>query len=283
MHNLIAAALILWAGATAAQITHLQTVQIDRAHEKMRGASGLELSPDGRTFTVVTDFSDILFGDIVRTKGSITGVTIRHWDGLKARSGRTLVGPEVDAEGLAIDADGKTYVSFERIQRVAHFPDPTGPAINLGSLSEIAPISGNSGIEALAIHPNGRLFAIPEVPEDGKFPILQFKNDTWHTISHLMASDKFKVVGADFDTTGQLYVLERRFNGLNFTSRIRRGDVMTGQFTQIWRSRAGQFDNLEGLSFWVDETGTRRLTLISDDNDNWFQQTQLVEFSLQDD
>jgi len=45
-------------------------------------------------------------------------------------------------------------------------------------------------------------------------------------------------------------------------------------------SRFREFDNLEGMSIWLDKNGEYWLTLVSDDNFNIFQITQLVEFKI---
>jgi len=42
----------------------------------------------------------------------------------------------------------------------------------------------------------------------------------------------------------------------------------------------GRHDNLEGLTVWQDMAGRIRLTMISDDNFNFFQRTELVEYAL---
>jgi hypothetical protein len=48
----------------------------------------------------------------------------------------------------------------------------------------------------------------------------------------------------------------------------------------VLETKTGDFDNLEGISVWRDATGAIRVTMVSDDNFMFFQQTQLVEFSL---
>ena len=50
----------------------------------------------------------------------------------------------------------------------------------------------------------------------------------------------------------------------------------------VFEAAPGTFDNLEGLSVWTDETGALRLTMISDDNYNRFQETQIVEEGWED-
>jgi len=42
----------------------------------------------------------------------------------------------------------------------------------------------------------------------------------------------------------------------------------------------GQFDNLEGISIGRTSSGRLRASCISDNNFNWFQRTELVEWVL---
>lgn len=57
-------------------------------------------------------------------------------------------------------------------------------------------------------------------------------------------------------------------------------DDALGNETELFRSSIFQFDNLEGLAVWRDDTGAIRLTMVSDDNFNPLQTTQLVEFRV---
>lgn len=90
-------------------------------------------------------------------------------------------------------------------------------------------------------------------------------------------------MGADFDTEGNLYLLERAFTGFGFKSRVRRffldDDAVTAEETLL-ETAILQHDNLEGLSVWKDADGDIRLTMISDDNFNDFQRTEFVEYRV---
>ena len=57
------------------------------------------------------------------------------------------------------------------------------------------------------------------------------------------------------------------------------GKTVTGGEVLI-QTNAGVHDNLEGLSVWRDRTGAIRLTMVSDDNFNLFQRTEIVEYIL---
>ena len=91
---------------------------------------------------------------------------------------------------------------------------------------------------------------------------------------------RFLPVGLDFGPDGNLYLLERDFAGVGFRSRVRRFGPDGGAEQTLLQTRTGQFDNLEGISVWRDRRGGLRLTMVSDDNFRFFQQTQIVEFRL---
>ncbi len=273
---------LLWAAPVAAQITHLSTFHWNDDHPAVKGVSGIEVSDDGTQFVAVTDFGQMIFGRMLRDQGQLRAVTIQRTGLMKAQSGRDLVRSERDAEGIAIGPDGIPVVAFERIHRVARFADPYGPAVYLGTLFHDPGLSGNSGLEALAVHPGGTLFAVAERAVGGRMPVYAFRRGNWTVEFHLDHEEGFFPVGADFGPDGKLYLLERRFAYLAFTSRIRVIDVTRRTDTVIWTSRPGAFDNLEALATWTDADGRIRLTLVSDDNDNWFQSTQIVELVLSD-
>ncbi|MEK6217205.1 MAG: esterase-like activity of phytase family protein [Boseongicola sp.] len=138
----------------------------------------------------------------------------------------------------------------------------------------------------MAVDGSGRLVAIPEAVPPGApgFPVWRLEGDTWTTVFHIDRALGFRPVGADFDTHGRLFLLERAFRLIGFQSRIRvfNLDASNPNGGVIWQPAMAEFDNLEGLSVWSDETGGQWLTLISDDNYQRLQETQIVEFRLTD-
>ncbi|MGB1236012.1 MAG: esterase-like activity of phytase family protein [Planktomarina sp.] len=272
----------LWAAPAVAQLTHLQTYIWDGEHPKVRGISGFELSADGLSYTAVSDFGELLTGTVIRQNDAITAMPVSQTGRIQARSGRSTRGPERDAEGLAVLPDGSVSISFERVQRVASFPDPFGPARNLGNLSGTQGLVGNKGLEALAVDANSVHYAIPESPHHGKHAILKFQSGQWTIAMVVPNTDSFLTVGADFAPDGTLWILERKFFPPFFGSRIKVLDLETATATIIWQSTLGTYDNLEAITLWTDGQNRQRVTLVADDNDNWYQSTQVVEFYLQD-
>lgn len=247
------------------------------------GFSGLELSADGTGFTAISDRAHILRGTFTRSNGRISRVASGPLHPLEGREGRPLPQHHGDSEGLAIAADGRTYISFEGDTRVWEYrkarpvPLPRPPAF--------LQMRNNSGLEALAIDARGWLYTLPERSGEltAGFPVYRFRNGHWDQPFSIPRFGGFLVVGADFGPDGRLYILERSFTGLSFLSRVRRFDVTRSSISHgeiLLQSRNGQFDNLEGLSVWRGTDGRIRLTMISDDNFKFFQRTEFVEYAV---
>lgn len=268
----------------------VQSWRWSRSEPAFGGFSGIELDPAGTSLTVVSDRGTIWRGTIARdAAGLISGIEIARGP-TPLRSPRSLEtqGTTKDSEGLALAADGTAYVSFEGVARVAHFADDAAMADPMPRPREFMTLQNNSALEALAIAEDGTLYTLPERSgaKDRAFPVFRLKPGAaqWDQPFAIPRDGDWLPVGADIGPDGRLYLLERDFWGLiGFLSRVRvfdiAGDTVSGGEV-VMQSRAGRFDNLEGLAAWRDGTGAIRLTLISDDNFVPLQQTQLVEFRL---
>ncbi|WP_238365677.1 esterase-like activity of phytase family protein [Mesobacterium pallidum] len=244
--------------------------------DRFGGWSGLELSADGTRFTAISDRSYIITGTITRKGSKIIGVTA---EGLRRLDpGRK----DLDSEGLAIAGDGTLYFSSENTRDVRRL-DATG-STPLPQHDVFKRLPGNGGLEALAIGPDGTLYALPErgLTRGAYNPVFRFQNGAWGVPHLMLRSDGFVPVGADVGPDGALYVLERAFSGLGFSSRVRRVH-MTGEAWSdevLLQTPTGRHDNLEGLAVWRDDAGRIRLTMISDDNYRFFQRTEVVDYAL---
>lgn len=288
-------ALAIAAVALAAPFATAQTDAIARFSSRLSwtmddtrfgGWSGLELSPDGSTFVMVSDRANILTGRIERDEnGRITGVRAGTIRPLKHTTGGDLPRYHDDSEGLAMAADGRIFVSFESVHRVVVYDNAlVEMAHDLPRVPNYDQLQNNSSLEALAVDEDGAIYIIPERSGeiDKPFPVHRLRGDTWETPFEIPRRGEFLVVGADIGPDGRLYVLERALSSmLGFSSRVRRFDMsetaLTGEAT-LFTSSVGQHDNLEGIAVWRDPAGQMRVTMVSDDNFRFFQTTEFVEY-----
>ncbi|MDP5308513.1 esterase-like activity of phytase family protein [Paracoccus spongiarum] len=277
------------AAAPAATLDYVGTYVWRGDEPSFGGFSGIEISADGRGFHVLSDRAWLYWGSIDRDEqGRLRGMNIAGRAHLKDSKGEPLKpGYLGDSEGLAIGADGRIWVSFEGLDRLASYDDPDAPARRQPRPPDLPGMRVNAGLEALAIRDDGSLIALPEKSgrESRPFPVLRFADETWRTMTHLRRDPRWLAVGADFGPDGYLYLLERDFHGLlGFSSRVRRMRLTEdGPRDEeiLLETQPLQYDNLEGLSVWHDGQGIR-LTLISDDNFLIVQRTELVEYRLRD-
>ena len=135
---------------------------------------------------------------------------------------------------------------------------------------------------------DGVLYTLPERSGDlaRPFPVFRYKNDKWDNELSIPRRDRFLPVGADFGPEGYFYLLERDFVWYSgFASRIRRFHLTESGFADeqiLLTTSYGVHDNLEGLSVWQDDEQVVHLTLVSDNNFNFLQTTEFVEYSLKE-
>lgn len=256
------------------------------------GLSAIDLSPDGQAFTVLTDKGYFAQGGFERdAAGNITAWQIGPLQALKGRGVTPLAKGRSDSEGLALLPGGAgAYVSFEGVARVLYYADLAGPAENLPRPEAFAQMRRNGAFEALALAPDGALYALTEEPPRGKGQreVWRFQNGRWTLAYFWQGEGPFRPVAADFGPDGRLYVLERAFQGLAFASRLRRFTLpplrdapqSLGPGERIMESAFGTHDNLEGLAVWQDASGALRFTMVADDNFRFFQRSELVEYLL---
>ena len=276
------------APAPAASLDYVGTFVWRDDDDSFGGFSGLELSPDGTGFHALTDRAHLYWGSIDRdSQGVIRAMNIAGRAHLKDSKGVPLPpGFTGDSEGLAIGDDGRIWISFEGLDRVALYADPDARAMPLKRPPKVPGMRINTGLEALAIR-DGTIHAVPERSgrADQPFPILTFRNGEWGQACEIRRDPRWLAVGADFGPDGWFYLLERDFQGiLGFASRVRRMQLTDdGPVNEeiLLTTRPLQYDNLEGIAVWHDGQGIR-LTMISDDNFLFVQRTELVEYRLRD-
>lgn len=250
------------------------------------GFSALEVSENGEYFYALSDRTWLARGKIERDEaGRITAMISEPLTTLRHRDGGALPARLGDSEGLALAPDGALFVSFEAVARVWRYATPDGPAERLRRHPAFREMLDNASLEALAIAPDGALWTLPE--RSGQltrpFPVFVYRDGEWTQPMSLPREDEFLPVGADFGPHGALYLLERRvgpFGG--FASRIRRFRPQSdslGAGEILWESPLWRHDNLEGIAVWQGADGIR-MTLIADDNFNFFQTTEVLELAI---
>ena len=250
------------------------------------GFSGIEVLEGGAALVAIGDQGTWVRAAMRREGGRLVGIDLRDHGRLRAISGAPLEGADADAEGLAVDAAGRFWVSFEGFHRVRRYDRIEGPATDAPSHPDFRRLQNNSGLEALAIDAGGVVHAIPERSGawERPFPVYRLRGGVWDRDLALRRDGTFLVAGADFGPDGKLYLLERdfrRFGG--FATRVRRFTPGPEGFRAeetLLETGFGSTDNFEGISVWADAAGVVRATLIADDNFFALQSTVVAEYRL---
>ncbi|NAZ37320.1 esterase-like activity of phytase family protein [Rubellimicrobium sp. CFH 75288] len=254
------------------------------------GFSALDLSADGLSFTALSDRAFLVRGRLERDAlGAVAAVEAGGPEPLLDIHGEPLRGLRADSEGIAVAPDGTTWISFEgnaRVRREGRHPGE--PPELLPRHPDWERLGSNASLEALAIDDEGRLYTLPERPfsRERAFPVWRWDGTEWAEIFRLPVRDGFAMVGADIGPDGRLVLLERRFAGWGFASRIRRVHLDGSAEEVLLTTDTGTHDNLEGIAVWEDREGRwgggLRATMISDDNQRFFQRTEFVDYRLPD-
>ena len=253
--------------------------------ESIKGVSGLEVSDDGSSYIAVSDRGWWITGRFERRGGNIMRATLDRIEPIIGQDGFPVaarrVGDWSDAEGLAIAPDGTAWVSFERWAHVWRFDQVFGTAEWIKDHPTFYDHADNWQLEAAAIAPDGTVYVFSEKPLIDGFPVYRLNEENrWVIDGYLPEQDVFAIVGADFDADGVLYLLERKLVvGLWWQNRIRRVRLDGTEDVILWTGERGEYENLEGISVWEGADGLR-LTLVSDNNDDYNTPTQFVEFRL---
>lgn len=253
--------------------------------EDFGGYSGLAILDGGARALFISDRGTWALAEMRRDTGRLTGLSRTGSGPLLGIEGEPLTGLDQDAEGLALDAEGRVYISFEGFHRVRRYDSIDGPASGLPKDRRFRKLQNNSGLEALTTDGAGVLYAIPE--RSGKprrpFPVFRLRDGRWDVTFRIPRVGRFLVTGADFGPDGALYLLERDFSWLGgFATRIRRFEVTPeGLDAGMTLLETGiGLDNMEGISVWRDAGGVTRVTLIADDNFFPLQTTLMAEYRL---
>ena len=254
--------------------------------EEFGGFSSLDLDASGESFVISNDKGLLATGRFVRQNERLTAVDNLRLVRLKGTDGKAPPHFETDAEGITWNGSPPFFLSFEGIHKILRYDHAQAKPIEVPTPREFASLQSNSALEALASDQNGTLYTIPERSGDlnRPFPVYRLKKGVWDRRLSVPRSGGYLVTGADVGPDGRLYVLERRFDGIaGFSTRVRSfaiGDRALADEKLLLRTTSGTHDNLEGIAVWRTQSGNLRVTMISDDNFNIFQRTEIVEYRL---
>ncbi|MFL2812224.1 MAG: esterase-like activity of phytase family protein [Paracoccaceae bacterium] len=251
------------------------------------GISGLTISKNGENFVMISDKSFFFKGKIIRDNlNKITDLKILEKGKLSSSKGEILTGKNIDSESIVKINRNGYYISFESNNRIMYHETLKSPGKFMPKHSDFNKLLFNDGIEALAIKENGELYAIPELPPNGKdyHPIYKFNNNEWSIIDEIKIDQGFKVVDAEMIDDKNLITLERKFSFYDgFKIRLRRiifekNNIKNSEI--LLESLPWEYYNFEGLSKWKDSNGKIYLTLISDNQFSPLLKTEVREFIL---
>lgn len=284
MRQLFAAlALLSWGQSTLADAMLVDQFVWHDTATQFGGFSGFHLDENGVDFVAISDRGNIMSGQILREGGRIVDVAATPLERLKNLDGKPIRSILADAEGLAVDRNGTIYVSFEGNARVWTYAGISERPEPIFNHPDFRTMQGNSSLEALAVTPDGILYTLPE--RSGRankpFPVYRSEGEGWDIAFQIPRRGQHLVVGADIGPDDMLYVLERDFTGIGFRTRVRRFRQDGSSEETLIDTGNATHDNLEGISVWEDAQGLR-ITMISDDNFRFLQQTEIVEYRLSD-
>lgn len=258
------------------------------------GLSGLSLSPDGTSFTAVSDDGMVWRGRLRHDgAGRLADIADVHYQPLlpdSADAGKQ----ELDSEEIVADPAGGWLVSFERRHRIMHFSADFSAAAALPIPPGLPQAPANGGVEALAAWPDGGLLAIEEGGDDDVAERRAWlavrppqKTADWRRLTWRRAPG-FRPTAAAALPDGGMLALERRASLLSgvgarivalSAAEIAAGGVLEGR--ELARlERPFPVDNFEGMAAAFRRAGRVEIYILSDDNFSPLQNTLLLHFSL---
>lgn len=279
-------------------------IVLSSSSPRFGGFSGLDIDKDGKRLIAVSDKGAWLTAEIDYDGHRPIGLKNARLGPLRDPKGAPLAGKKnSDAEGLAVlnwNEGGELLVSFERRHRIVKYAlTANGVSKQLGSIPlprSMRQLRKNRGLEGLTIIGEGRLkgtivaFAERPLQKSGGLTGWLIGGPTPGIIS-LDRLNEFDVTDLAALPDGDLLVLERRYRmSADIRMRIRRipqnalrpgASRISGEIL-FEGTGALNIDNMEGIAVHRTASGRTVLTVISDDNFNFFQRTLLMQFELPD-
>ena len=293
------------------KVVQSMTLSYDKIDgEKFFGISALAYDPQTHTLFMLSDRSRLFAFDLILEKGKIKALKPRYARRLRDRYGRRFFLKKSDSEGMSlVTVDGKKrlLISFEQRPRVVLFGlhgkevalPKTKSLADLRrvlSLTQLPPVlkkvrnyrSANKMLESVTYDPKWGMITAPEFPLRKTPAGLHGIYNRKGRICYIRRGEKeMAITELERLPDGNLLALERGVHlgkplridlGLLKIdlNHIEKGICRSEELLSVSTDDGWALDNFEGLT----ALGEGRYLMISDDNDNFFQQTILVLFRL---
>lgn len=276
------------------RLIFLGGLHLKSSDQRFGGLSGLAVSSDGKRLSFVTDKGSwIQVSPRYDSRGFLIGIAAAQIGPLLRPDGQPVRRKrDGDAESLFRTKTG-FLVSFEQKHRFWHYRGTVSPFLSrpksIGAPKTLSRAHRNRGIEAAAVLPDGRLFALSEnFPKDAPYVAGWLRESgKWRAISYERTA-LFYPTGAAVLPNGDLLILERRFTFVGgFATRFVQVPVSALKGKKAIRGlELGRLEpplveeNFEGLDIRRESSGRTLVYIVSDDNFFPLQKTLLMMFAI---
>jgi len=280
-------------------------VTLSARHGAFGGWSDLWVAADGSRMRAVSDDGAWMTARLhYDVSGTLLGLDDARLGRLKGPDDGWLAGKTWgDAESLAMLADGSLLVGFERRHRVLRYPAGNesaggglaGRPVPFPTPPELASAPANTGLEAMTVLPDGRLFLLTEEHRlkpgttVGWIGTMQGGTPAWRRF-HYTLVEGFRPTAAAALPDGDIVLLERtaglpggwRVRVMRLKAATLQPDAVVQAEELARLATPWVTENLEGIAARRGPGGETLLWLISDDNFSFLQQTMLLHFAVAD-
>jgi hypothetical protein len=269
------------------------------------GFSGISLSPDGKQLLAISDRGGWMSAQLDYENGRLAKIDKARIGAILDSSGEVIKGVwENDSESLVAlkqnpGLEGRYLIGFEgKRQRIEEFVFEDGkfsaPLRQRAIPHQLDGMEDNKGLEGAAILRGGPykgapvLFAEKKLNKNGDHTGALTVKGHDHPL-FLRRPDTYDITALEGLEDGSLLVLERSFirKSLKLGIRVRLipadeikpGALLEGRVL-LDADRKYAIDNFEAMAVSKGPAGETIITLMSDDNFNFFQTTMLAQFAL---
>lgn len=273
------------AGTLLGALVFKGALHLTSTDSRFGGLSGLAIDTAGH-LVAVSDRGFFLDADLIEgPDGTLLGLDRAQFRPMLDSAGRPFSPTDGDAEDVAIDAEGRRVVVFERHVRLEWFDPATSRALRSAPLTGFG--AGNRAVEALArLGDRGWLMiAETEGSESRLRHVWVGTPGRWQQTAYAV-NPGHDVAGAAALANGDVLVIERAAGLAGFDIRLtrvaapagRRESPLEGE-EMLHLAPPRLVDNFEGVAVRV-RNGRTAVYLVSDNNHSFLQRTLLLKFEL---